>query len=299
MSTATKLGIPFEPAGAAELLDRFRVSQAAELALSGNSDSAESLLRELIQRPDAPVEALHLMAKICVQQGRVAEAGKLWQRAIESDPSNAACQAAVVRLNRMQRRPLWFTLLWPAVLASLVLAVFLFAWRIQSAHSHREFARLEGLISSKAPAPAASPAEQQPLPRPDLEVPGITVLPQSDHWMLRFDEGLFDRGVYFRRGAKPRLAGVFQALSASQEGLAVEVVGYSDGTPGLVPHADYIIGLKRAAAVAQFIGASSLFPAYRLSVSSGGSERPPFPGDSPQECAQNRTVVLVITRGEK
>jgi outer membrane protein OmpA-like peptidoglycan-associated protein len=299
MNTISQPQAPFEAGTVAPLLEQFRVSEAAELALGGNYDAAEALLREVVQRPDGPVEALDLMAKLCVQQGRVAEAGQLWGRAVARDPGNSGCRAALARLNRLQRRPVWFTFLWPVIVAVVAVAGFFLLLRTQAERSGSEFARLEGLINSEKMRSPVVPTSVQLPPRPDVQVSGVAFRPFGKRWMACFDEGLFDHGIHLKSGARERLTAVLQALAPSQEHSILEVVGYSDATPGLVAHADYIIGLKRAEAAAQFIGASALWPSERLRVSSGDSEQPPFPGDSARVREQNRTVTLVLSRDEK
>jgi tetratricopeptide (TPR) repeat protein len=156
MSNPMNAIAPFEPDAAKRLLDQFTVSQAADLALSGSYSSAESLLKDLVQQPEAPTEVLDLLAKIYVQQGRALEASELWRRALEKDPGNLACQAALVRLNRMQQRPLRFTILWPALFAFVVIVICLTAFQIQSARRNAEMARLEDLIKQASAAAAKS-----------------------------------------------------------------------------------------------------------------------------------------------
>ena len=153
MNTINRPQAPFEPDRVAQLLEQFEISEAADLALGGKYDAAETLLRELLQRPDAPAEALDLMAKICVQQGRVVEAGELWGRAVARYPGNSGCRAALARLSRLQRRPVRFTFLWPLIVGIVVLAGVFLTLRMQSERSRGEFARLEGLINSERMAP--------------------------------------------------------------------------------------------------------------------------------------------------
>src|SRR5665213_309961 len=119
MSNPSNITAPFEPAAAKQLLDQFAVSQAAELALSGNYGSAESVLKDLAQRHDAPCEALDLLAKICAQQGRLLEAAGFWRRALDKDPGNAAYQSALARLNKLQSRPIWVQAVLPVALSAL------------------------------------------------------------------------------------------------------------------------------------------------------------------------------------
>jgi tetratricopeptide (TPR) repeat protein len=124
--------------------------------MSGNYASAESLLRDLVQRSDAPTEALDLLAKICIQQGRVLEAGGLWRRALEKDQGNTAYLAALARLNRLQQRPVLLSFLWPGILALAVVAVCLAVIQIQSIRHRAELARLEGLIEQAQDTTAKS-----------------------------------------------------------------------------------------------------------------------------------------------
>jgi len=299
MNTTTAANTLFEDAGVEKLLDQFRLSEAAELALSGNTAPAKVLLEELIQRPDASVAALDLMARVCVQQGSFGEAGEFWRRALAKEPNNRACQAAAARLHRIQRRPLWFIVLWPIIVASLLLTALLWGWHVQYQHNRSEFARLESLIGSGSPSPSDLLPGMQSLPQPDIHVPGVVVRPLGERWMVCFGDGLFDRGNHFRPGGTEQLTAVVQTLARSGEHYSLEVIGYSDGAPGLVAHADYIIGLKRAEAVAQLIGSSALFPTNRVRISSGNSEDPPFVGNSKQVREQNRTVVLVVSRKEE
>jgi tetratricopeptide (TPR) repeat protein len=154
MSDSASSTPPFDSVSAKRLLDQFAVSQAADLALSGSYTSAESLLRELIQRSDAPTEALDLLARICAQQGRVVEAAELWRRALDADPANSAYQAAMVRLNRMQQRPVWLTFLWPAVLAVAVVILCFGAFQIQAGRHQAELASLERRIEQASDSAA-------------------------------------------------------------------------------------------------------------------------------------------------
>ena len=187
----------------------------------------------------------------------------------------------------------------PCLIALVAVAGFFLLLRTQAERSRGEIARLESLINSEKMRSPVARTDVPPPPRPDVQVPGVALRPLGNRWMVCFDEGLFDHGIHLKTGARERLTAVLQALAQSREHSILEVVGYSDATPGLVAHADYIIGLKRAETAAQFIGASALWPSERLRVSSGDSEQPPFSGDSGKVREQNRTVTLVISPDEK
>lgn len=122
MSAATTAPMPLLDGEASRLLDDFTVSQAAELAREGAYDRAESLLRPSLERPDAPLAALDLQARVCAQQGRLGEAAQWWQKVLEREPSSLAAQAALTRARALQRRPVWLQTLWPLLVGVGVLA---------------------------------------------------------------------------------------------------------------------------------------------------------------------------------
>lgn len=112
---------PLLDADSARLLDEFALCQAAELARRGAFDGAESLLQPLLKRTDASLTAMDLQARICAQQGRLQEAARWWQKVLDRDPTHAAAQAGLARLNRMQRRPVALQMAWPLIVGALVL----------------------------------------------------------------------------------------------------------------------------------------------------------------------------------
>lgn len=133
-----------------------------------------------------------------------------------------------------------------------------------------------------------------------IQAPGVKTTIGGKCVILAFDDGLFDHGSHFKIGARSRLAAALNALAQSTEQLAIEVVGYSDGDQGFFgPPDSYSLGLKRAAAVVDFIRASTLFSPSQLRASSGGSARLPFPNATESDRSRNRTAILKISRDEK
>ena len=116
---------------ASRLLDEFILCQVADFARGGACGQAESMLRPLLERVDVPAEALDLQAKICAQQGNLADAAAWWQKLMDRNPSNAAAQAALVRLRRMQRQPVWLHLAWPvaACVAAIGSVALILTWK--------------------------------------------------------------------------------------------------------------------------------------------------------------------------
>ncbi len=137
MSVSATAQPPWLDARAASLLDEFALSQAAQLARDGAYDRAESMLRPAVERADAPVAALDLQARLCAQQGRLAEAACWWQKLLEKEPGNPAAQAGLARLRSMQRQPVWLQTLWPLLVCLLVLSggAGLLSWQTRQHHA--------------------------------------------------------------------------------------------------------------------------------------------------------------------
>jgi LysM repeat protein len=85
------------------LLESVTLSRAAELARSRKLKQAEELVSTLVNRPDASIASLDLLAKIYAQQGRMEEARPLWKRALQKDPSNPHFQKALARCEKNQQ----------------------------------------------------------------------------------------------------------------------------------------------------------------------------------------------------
>lgn len=121
MSAPVPVHFPTLDSQTARLLEEFAVGQAAECARRGSADRADSLLRPLLERTDPPVSALDLQARLCAQQGRLAEAERWWLKVLEKEPNHAAAQAGLARLRALQRQPVWLQWLWPPLVGLLVL----------------------------------------------------------------------------------------------------------------------------------------------------------------------------------
>ena len=107
---------------APRVLDTVFQSRATDLARSGALAEAEGVLRPVLQGPDVPVEALDLEARICAQQGRLADAVRWWQMALERDPQHEGARAGLRRANTIFRRPTWFHAAWPLGAGAMTVA---------------------------------------------------------------------------------------------------------------------------------------------------------------------------------
>ncbi len=126
------------------LLDKIRLSEAVELARTGSYSAAERLIADLQVAPDAAVatQALDLQARICAQQGRAGEAADCWRKALQKEPANLAYQAALARLSKLQRRPLWLGPVSIALVGAGVVAAGTMALSWQAHRDREDYARL-------------------------------------------------------------------------------------------------------------------------------------------------------------
>lgn len=105
----------------ATLLQQVKFSQAVRLAREGSYSAAEEHLNKLLDENADDVATLDLLARIYAQQGRLGEAARLWQKVLEKEPNNADAQAALTRVNALQRRPVWLQTIWPVVVGAGIL----------------------------------------------------------------------------------------------------------------------------------------------------------------------------------
>ena len=80
-----------------QCVDRLRLARATELARTGSYLEAEALLAPNGHVPDSPRE-LDLLARIAAHQGRVADARRFWELALQQDPNNREIQQCLDRL---------------------------------------------------------------------------------------------------------------------------------------------------------------------------------------------------------
>jgi flagellar motor protein MotB len=120
--------------------------------------------------------------------------------------------------------------------------------------------------------------------------------------LLTFDDGLFLHGTYFKPDAKSRLQAVAKALAQVSTPLRIEVIGCADDDRSFkrwTARFEESLALERASAVVNYFIELGLFAPKRLAaLSSRGTDRP-FPSDTVQNRAKNRTAVLRISREEQ
>lgn len=76
-----------------------KLAESSELARSGSYGEAEELLKTIKNWQSLP-PALDLLARISAQQGKLAEASKYWEKAIELSPGNLSYQAGLAYVTK-------------------------------------------------------------------------------------------------------------------------------------------------------------------------------------------------------
>jgi type VI secretion system protein ImpK len=196
--------VPSSPASLPwPLLVQLTLSRAAQLARGGHFAQAEALLEGLPEGSSDP-RVLDLRARMRAQEGRLAEAERLWLEAARLDPSSPGILAGLAEVRRRQMRGRHPDLL-PAAVLPWVLAGLLGAalWLTP-----------RGIAPPPAVAPAAAPQPPKALDE-DLS-------PGAD---------LFDGGAGLTPRGRAILASLGEDLDRRSGPFQVELEGRSDATP--------------------------------------------------------------------
>lgn len=79
-----------------KLIEAIAIDQASYIAREGHLETAEELISPFISKA-SDIRAIDLLAKIYAQQGRTEEAKKLWEHAMQIDPTNKDFIKAIER----------------------------------------------------------------------------------------------------------------------------------------------------------------------------------------------------------
>ena len=161
------------------------------------------------------------------------------------------------------------------------------------------------------PAPAAKPrtpvkpaASQAPRPAAKdtgglaLKVPGAKVKSEGDVRIVTFESGIFLGGVRLSPGGRRMLDGLGKQLAPYGKRLTVTVIGCTDNVPINVGgrfENNQDLGLARANEVARHLQQAAGLPASVFQTVSYGERWSPYPNNTPQNRAKNRTAVLRIS----
>ena len=135
-----------------------------------------------------------------------------------------------------------------------------------------------------------------------LALPGVSTKTLGNSILLSFDDGLFLHSTCFRPEAKSRLQAVAKALAQVSPPLRIDVIGCADDNRffgSWTARFEESLSLERATAVVNYFIELGLFAPKRLAALSSSCANRPFPSDTVQNRAKNRTAVLRIWTEEK
>jgi flagellar motor protein MotB len=135
-----------------------------------------------------------------------------------------------------------------------------------------------------------------------LALPGVSTKTLGNSILLSFDDGLFLHSTCCRPEAKSRLQAVAKALAQVSPPLRIDVIGCADDNRffgSWTARFEESLSLERATAVVNYFIELGLFAPKRLAALSSSCANRPFPSDTVQNRAKNRTAVLRIWTEEK
>ena len=135
-----------------------------------------------------------------------------------------------------------------------------------------------------------------------LALPGVSTKTFGNSILITFDDGLFLHGTCFKPDAESRLQAVAKALAQVPTPLRIEVIGCADDDrvfKGWTARFEESLALGRATAVVDYFIELGLFAPNSLAALSSGAMNRPFPSDTVQNRAKNRTAVLRVLIKEK
>jgi flagellar motor protein MotB len=264
------------------------LSRATALAHRGRLDSAELVLSAM---PAHTPRALDLMARIRAQQGRFADAGKLWAEAARLDPNNPAYEQGRRRAEQMSSAP-WRRRSRPLLVVTCVLLLL-----VPAAAGLRGL-RVRRPVESPRTAAAAPPAAVVSAEPPvAVSVPGVTATRDGQKLVLQFDAGVFAAGVQLSPEGSQLLAAVARQLEPRWSGLALGITGYSDDLP-LKRRASFrdneALAIGRADAAIRRMAAASRIPPSAWSIRRRMEAKCVQPCTTDGDRKKSRTVVISI-----
>ncbi|MFU8780615.1 MAG: OmpA family protein [Kiritimatiellia bacterium] len=140
------------------------------------------------------------------------------------------------------------------------------------------------------------PASQ--LDWPILDLPRSSILREENAIRILFHEGLFPSGTRLQTDAKDILLRLANQLQPHIESFSVIIEGHTDAIPVRPGNEQFMdnfaLGLARAETVKHFLTDQGRLPSTRIHTASAGQASPPYPNDTPENRARNRTVVISI-----
>jgi hypothetical protein len=152
-------------------------------------------------------------------------------------------------------------------------------------------------ISSHAMLTLPPPGVTSTEPTLAIDMSGARVTRSGADHVIVFNTPLFTRANKLNDEARIQLARLGRQLESVADRIVIIVAGHTDNEP--VPHnreyADNVdLGYLRAEAVVEHLAATAALPRHIFSALGLGERNAPFPNDSEENRARNRTVVITI-----
>ncbi len=151
--------------------------------------------------------------------------------------------------------------------------------------------QMEKLLAAQESILASLSATPAPLDL-SISLPGVQAAPQGAGIQVTFTDGLF----LYESALSPQGAALLTRLGQQLEPHAarihIAVTGYVDDSED---SAYFDLGLLRALRVFDHLTASTQLPPEVFSLQPQAAQPAPYPNDSPENRARNRTVTLLIT----
>jgi flagellar motor protein MotB len=284
------------------MLQKIKLSQAADLALSGNYSEAEHLLKGSEDEGEPSPAELDLLARIRAQQGRYSDAEDYWNRAVALDPDNSAYQDGLRRIAAERKSNHSFSKLGLVFACMVGIVVIGACWIATIRHIDGIETSLKGDIAAMASRTPKDKTDHV-LPIISFGISGISTKKERDAIVLTFDSGLFRRGTLLRNDALHILEDLAKSLEAHVGKVHVTVIGYADSSPMPTESTSYrdnsSLALARSVAVVEILRSKAPLPSGMFSLAGMGDISTPFSNNSIINRLRNRTVLLKITKAEE
>ncbi len=133
---------------------------------------------------------------------------------------------------------------------------------------------------------------------PDLQLPHTSISVSGNTMRIIFPYGLFEAGTRLREAARSDLLALAGQLQGKLEGFTIIVEGHTDTTPVRSDSSRFVdnfaLGMARAEAVKHYLAEQGNLPPAKIQTASAGQSSPPFPNDTDENRARNRTAIISI-----
>ena len=170
--------------------------------------------------------------------------------------------------------------------------------RAERAAERRRRPAVTAAVPGNQPTSARPAAQPAAIPALKLDLPGVRVTAEAHEQVVVFQSGLFVSGHKLSREAEGLLAQTGRQLAPYRTNILITVVGCTDNvriTQSSKYKDNEELGRLRAWAAIRYLQSQTGLPASAFKMITYGTKWSPYPNDTPENRARNRTVVLRIS----